>query len=165
MKPTVSPPAPRRPTAAWLEARAAALKALADCIQACLAGAEACLDQENPARVRGCIRTTLNCATVCEAAVQVLHRQDRLLDHSVHDLLHACVTTCDDCHHEARQQAARVPACGACATACLACRDDCRRLLDVSSPFDALADSAAWPELGLPGEPVAASAIEAGVGP
>lgn len=118
----------------WQQPLAAALSELAECTQICLACADACLGEDQPAPLRRCIRLTLLCAAVCHATTQVLHRQADLSGALVHDQLRACVSACRECAEECRRHAEKHEHCRICATSCQQCQGQCNQLLGALTP-------------------------------
>ena len=58
------------------EVLAAAIDALSDCAQACIADADADLSEQNLAEMVTCIRLCLNCTDVCAATLGVVNPPD-----------------------------------------------------------------------------------------
>lgn len=118
----------------WQQPLAETLSSLSECTQVCLACADACLVEEHPGHLRRCIRLTLNCATICHAMTQVLHRQAELTGALVHDLLRACISACKECTEECRRHAAQHEHCRICSATCLQCHEHCNQLLGTLTP-------------------------------
>lgn len=111
-------------------------KLLAECIEACMrcqqsciACGDACLAESMVDQLRGCIRSDLDCADACAAAVRMLSRQTesrtQLLRAQIEAMQLACRICAEDCEKHAKMHAH----CRICAEACRKCEDACRRLL------------------------------------
>jgi hypothetical protein len=112
-----------------------AISALATCINACTACADACLGEtEHLEHLRRCIRTDLDCADVCAATLRVITRQTETPSDLVHAQLHACVLACRICADECESHEDMHDHCRVCAEACRHCQERCNLLLgEVSS--------------------------------
>jgi hypothetical protein len=108
---------------------AAAIDALSDCAQACIADVDADLSEQNLAEMVTCIRLCLDCADVCTATLGVTSRQ-AFYDASVtRPLLQACVAICKSCGDECGRHAQMHEHCRVCEQACRRCEQACRELL------------------------------------
>lgn len=112
------------------------LDELAACIDACLACtatcsscADACLSEDDPAAMRRCIQTDLDCADICAATARVLARPSPT-GHAWRALVEACAQACTECADECSQH--DHAHCRRCADACRRCADACRALLAVA---------------------------------
>jgi len=108
---------------------AAAIDALADCAQACIADTDADLSEQNLAEMVTCIRLCLNCTDVCGATLGVASRQATYDASVVKPLLEACVAICKSCGDECQRHAPHYAHCRVCAEACRRCEQACRDLL------------------------------------
>jgi hypothetical protein len=104
-----------------------------ECAQACTACADACVAEHDRA-LGGCIRISLDCADLCQAASRVLSRQLAPDLGVVSMTLQLCATVCDACAYECRRHAAVHAHCDVCAAACRRCTDACRNLLATTVP-------------------------------
>lgn len=106
---------------------AAALEALLDCAAHCRLCADACLSEDDVASMVGCIRSDLDCATICSAAAEVIARPGSS-GAPWRQLLEVCIAMCESCAEEcgAHDHAH----CQECAEACRRCAEACRALLD-----------------------------------
>jgi hypothetical protein len=108
---------------------AAAIDAISDCAQACIADTDADLgEQDLPEMVR-CIRLCLDCTDVCTATGAVLSRPADYDADVTRPLLQACVAICKSCGDECERHA-HMQHCRVCAEACRRCEEACRELLD-----------------------------------
>jgi len=108
---------------------ATAIDALSDCVQACIADADADLSEQHaPALVR-CIRLCLDCADICAAAVNVTSRQTAYDPTVTRPLLEACAASCKICGDECEQHARMHEHCRVCLEACRRCERACREFL------------------------------------
>lgn len=111
----------------------AAIDALNDCAQACIADADDDLSEPEVAEMVKCIRLCLDCASICTTTVGVVSRQTEYDASVSRPLLEACIASCrssgDECEHHAKMHAH----CRVCAQACRRCEQACRQLLDAMS--------------------------------
>jgi hypothetical protein len=109
---------------------AAAIDALSDCTQACIADTDADLSEQNLAEMVKCIRLCLHCADICTATVGVVSRQAEYDANVTRPLLESCVAICKSCGDECERHAPHMAHCRVCADACRRCEQACRDLLD-----------------------------------
>ncbi len=109
---------------------AAAIDALSDCAQACIADVDADLSEQDLTEMVTCIRLCLDCADVCTATVGVVSRQADYQPSVMRPLLEACVAICKGCGDECERHAQHHEHCRVCAQACRSCEQACRELLD-----------------------------------
>jgi hypothetical protein len=112
---------------------AAAIDALNDCAQACIADCDADLSEPNLAEMVKCIRLCLDCTDICAAAVGVLSRQAEYHADVSRPLLEACVAICKSCGDECERHSAMHAHCRVCAEACRRCEQACLDLLTATS--------------------------------
>ena len=110
---------------------AAAIDALSDCAQACIADVDADLSEQNVAEMVTCIRLCLHCADICTAAVGVVSRPAAYDAGVTRPLLEACVAICKSCGDECGRHARMHEHCRVCEQACRRCERACQDLLDV----------------------------------
>jgi len=110
---------------------AAAIDALSDCAQACIADADADLREQDLAEMVTCIRLCLDCTDVCTATLGVVSRQTASDAAVTGPLLEACIGICKSCGDECERHARHHPHCRVCAEACRRCEQACRKLLGV----------------------------------
>jgi len=110
---------------------AAAIDALTDCAQACTAGVDADLDEQDLAEMVTCIRLCLDCVDVCTAAAGVVSRQAEYDANVARPLLEACVAICKSRADECERRARHFQHCLVCAEACRRCEQACQEFLDV----------------------------------
>lgn len=108
---------------------AAATEACVDCAQACTACADACLAEDMVADLRKCIRTDLDCATICAATADVLSRQTGSDANVTRAQVEACKAACTACGDECEQHASMHGHCRVCAEACRRCEQALDALL------------------------------------
>lgn len=111
------------------EVLATATEACLECGQACAACADACLAEEMVADLRKCIRTDLDCATICAATADVLSRQTGYDANVTRAQVEACRTACRACADECEQHASMHEHCRVCAEACRRCEQALDALL------------------------------------
>jgi uncharacterized membrane protein len=107
---------------------AAAIDAVSDCAQACVADTDADLSEHNLAEMVTCIRLCLNCADVCTATAGVISRPAAYDADVAKPLLQACVAICRSCGDECERHAQHHAHCRVCAEACRCCEQACRDL-------------------------------------
>ena len=120
-----------KPVPAGIEAgvRAAAIDAVNDCAQACIADADADLGEHNVAEMVTCIRLCLDCADVCAAAAGIMSRMSADEPGVLEPLLEACAASCASCGDECARHARLHEHCRICAEACRRAEQACRQLL------------------------------------
>jgi hypothetical protein len=109
---------------------AAAIDALNDCAQACVADTDADLSEHNVAEMVKCIRLCLDCADICATTAGVTSRQAEYDANVAGPLLEACVAICKSCGDECERHAHMHEHCRICAEACRRCEQACRELLN-----------------------------------
>ena len=109
---------------------AAAIDALSDCAQVCIADADADLREQDLAEMVKCIRLCLNCTDVCTATLGVVSRPTDSDAAVTGPLLEACIAICKSCGDECERHAAMHEHCRVCGQACRRCEQACRELLD-----------------------------------
>ena len=112
---------------------AAAIEEALNCFQTCTACADACLSEDMVADLAKCIRTNLDCASVCATTVQVLSRHTGYDANITRAQLAACIAACKACGDECERHAEMHDHCKVCAEACRACEQACQALLDAIS--------------------------------
>ena len=110
---------------------AAAIDAVSDCAQACVADTDADLSEPNLAEMVTCIRLCLNCTDVCTATAAVISRPAAYDADVAKPLLQACVAICRSCGDECERHAQHHAHCRVCAEACRRCEQACRDLQGV----------------------------------
>jgi uncharacterized membrane protein len=108
---------------------AAAIDAITDCAQACIADTDADLGEQDVVEMVRCIRMCLDCADVCAAAAGVISRPADYDADVTNPLLEACVAICKSCGDECERHAPMHEHCRVCAEACRRCEQACRALL------------------------------------
>ena len=108
---------------------AAAIDALSDCAQACVADTDADLSEQNVTEMITCIRLCLDCTDVCTATLGVVSRQTASDAAVTGPLLEVCIAICTSCGDECERPARPHPHCRVCAEACRRCEQACRGLL------------------------------------
>ena len=109
---------------------AAAIEEALNCFQTCTACADACLSEDMVADLAKCIRTNLDCASICATTVQVLSRHTGYDANITRAQLTACIAACRACRDECSAHAGMHEHCKVCAEACRACERACQALLD-----------------------------------
>jgi hypothetical protein len=108
---------------------AAAIDALSDCAQACIADVDADLSEQNVTEMVTCVRLCLDCADVCTATIGVTSRRASYDASVTRPLLEACVAICKSCGDECGRHAQMHQHCRVCEQACRRCEQACRQLL------------------------------------
>jgi uncharacterized membrane protein len=109
---------------------AAAIDAINDCAQACIADTDADLGEQDITEMVRCIRLCLDCADVCAATGGVISRPASYDAEVARPLLQACVAICNSCGDECERHAHMYAHCRVCAEACRRCERACRELAD-----------------------------------
>lgn len=99
------------------------IHALGNCINHCNYCADACLSEDNVAKMVDCIRTDRVCAEVCAALNQVLATGYK----DVNDLVKYCIKVCEACAEECGKH--DHDHCQECAKACNNCVSACKEFL------------------------------------
>jgi len=108
---------------------AAAIDAINDCAQACIADTDADLGEQDVTEMVKCIRLCLDCVDVCTATAAVISRPADYDADVTRPLLQACVAICKSCGDECERHA-HMQHCRICAEACQRCERACRELLE-----------------------------------
>lgn len=106
----------------------AMVTAAAECSHVCTTCADACLQEDQAAQLRKCIRLNLDCADICEATSRLIARpgeQDRA---ALRAQLEACAAICRACADECEDHAGMHEHCRVCAESCRACAEACDRM-------------------------------------
>lgn len=106
-----------------------AIDAAYECAQTCTSCADACLAEEDVARLRQCIRFNLDCADVCAATATLGNRRTGSDEEVIRKMLDACATACQLCGEECARHAAHHEHCRICAESCRRCEAACRKAL------------------------------------
>ena len=112
-----------------VRALVACLEACLECEMTCTACSDACLHEKKVAELAFCVRTDLDCADVCGALGRALSRASRPDADTMRTLLTACATACRACGDECRKHASMHAHCRICAESCEACAKACQALL------------------------------------
>lgn len=94
----------------------------------CLTCADACIAQDNPKEMAECARICLDCASVCEAASQLLARPDSSNHSFLYRMLETVQDVCDSCADECEKFPDKEFA-AVCAKACRSCIGACQDLI------------------------------------
>ena len=108
---------------------AAAIDAISDCAQACIADTDADLGEQDVTEMVRCIRLCLDCTDICTATAAVISRPADYDADVARPLLQACVAICKSCGDECERHA-HMQHCRVCAEACRRCEQACRELLN-----------------------------------
>ena len=106
----------------------ALVTAAAECTATCTACADACLQEDDPAPMRKCIRFNLDCADICAATGRLIARPGKQDPGTLRAQLGACATACRACADECQQHGDDMEHCAICAESCRACADACDRM-------------------------------------
>ena len=117
------------------DAYAAVAETLTNCAQMCISCSDACLAEPvYIGALRRCMRTSLDCADVCNVTARLIVRQTETSSELVHAQLHACVLACRVCADECSQHAKAHEHCRICAEICRHGQERCNFLLgEISS--------------------------------
>lgn len=100
----------------------------AECAAVCTTCADACLEEDDPAALRSCIRANLDCAELCAVTGRLIARPGKQDAQTLRAQLEACVVACRACAAECDRHAEAMAHCRVCAEACRACAGACERM-------------------------------------
>jgi hypothetical protein len=106
----------------------ALVQAAAECGAACTTCADACLEEDDPAELRSCIRTNLDCADLCGVTGRLIARPGTQDAQILRAQLEACAIACRACAAECERHAEAMEHCRICAGSCRACAGACDRM-------------------------------------
>jgi hypothetical protein len=106
----------------------ALVQAAAECAFTCTTCADACLEEDDPAAQRKCIRLNLDCAEICSVTAKLIARPGAQDQGLLRAQLDACATACRACADECDEHADHMEHCRICAEACRACAEACDRM-------------------------------------
>src|SRR5690606_2792578 len=100
----------------------ACIDACMNCALACDNCAAACLQEQDVKMLADCIRTDMECSTVCKAAVELMVQKSSFAK----DLCRLCAQVCDRCAAECEKH--EHGHCRQGAEACRRCAEECRKM-------------------------------------
>ncbi|MGY8527166.1 four-helix bundle copper-binding protein [Paracidovorax citrulli] len=100
----------------------ACIDACARCVQACQYCAASCLQEQDVQMMTECIRLDLDCADICQLAVNVMSRGSDCAK----PVCALCAEICQRCGDECAKH--QMDHCQQCAQACHACAQACRQM-------------------------------------
>jgi hypothetical protein len=100
----------------------------AECAAVCTTCADACLEEDDPAALRSCIRSCLDCAELCAVTGRLIARPGKQDPRTLRAQLEACASACRACAEECDRHAEAMEHCRFCAEACRACANACDRM-------------------------------------
>ena len=106
----------------------ALVQAAAECVSTCTTCADACLEEDDPASLRSCIRTNLDCAGICAVTGRLIARPGTQESAVLRAQLDACAAACRACAAECERHAGHMEHCRVCAESCRACAEACDRM-------------------------------------
>ena len=106
---------------------------LFECAASCTACADACLAEDDPAKLRDCITLDNVCAEICTATARSLARITQGSYSVLKKQLEACIEACRTCGDECRSHGEMHAHCAACADACENAEQAARELLEAMS--------------------------------
>ncbi|HEX2251804.1 MAG TPA: four-helix bundle copper-binding protein [Thermoanaerobaculia bacterium] len=106
----------------------ALVQATAECAAVCTTCADACLSEDDPAPMRSCIRSNLDCADLCAVTGRLIARPGKQDPQTLRAQLEACAVACRHCASECEHHAAAMEHCRICAQTCRACAEACERM-------------------------------------
>jgi hypothetical protein len=119
-----------RPASDAGEEAFALVSAAAECAFVCTTCADACLEEEDPASLRRCIRMNLDCADICAVTASLITRPGEQDADLLRAQLAACATACRACAAECEHHAGAMEHCRVCAEACRDCAAACDRMAE-----------------------------------
>lgn len=106
----------------------ALVQAAAECTYTCTTCADACLEEDDPASMRTCIRLNLDCAEICSVTTKLIARPGEQDPDLLQAQLAACATACRACAEECDRHAGEHDHCRICAESCRECAEACERM-------------------------------------
>lgn len=106
----------------------ALVRAAAECAAVCTTCADACLEEDDPAALRSCIRSSLDCAELCAVTGRLIARPGAQDAETLRAQLEACAIACRACAAECDAHAEAMEHCRVCAEACRDCANACGRM-------------------------------------
>ena len=106
----------------------ALVQAAAECTYTCTTCADACLEEEDPTKLRACIRLNLDCAEICSVTAKLIARPGAQDPALLRAQLAACAAACRACAEECGKHAQMHEHCRICAESCRACAEACDRM-------------------------------------
>lgn len=106
----------------------ALVAAASECAAVCTTCADACLEEDDPASLRVCIRNNLDCADICATTARLIARPGPQDVGALRAQLEACATMCRACADECASHGSMMEHCRICAEVCRACADACDRM-------------------------------------
>lgn len=106
-----------------------AIRDLADCEQACVQCADACVGERGGPAMDACVQSDLACADACAMTRRVLSRRTGQEARLVAVVAEVCEELCGMCATECERHAGHMAHCAECAVRCRACAETCRELL------------------------------------
>ena len=106
------------------------IEELVSCAQHCTVCADSCVEDENVAQMRECIRRNLDCADSCLATSTQAGRLGRNEMSAFRAQVQACMAACRVCGEECEQHADNSEHCRICAESCRRCEQACQKVLD-----------------------------------
>ena len=100
-----------------------------DCAASCTACADASLSENDLPELVRVIRLDLDCADACDVTARILTRQTTPDLHIIRAITEACATACLACAEECERHAAHHEHCRVCAEVCRRCKQACDQLL------------------------------------
>jgi uncharacterized membrane protein len=106
----------------------ALVQAAAECTFTCTTCADACLEEDDVAELRRCIRLNQDCAGICATTARLIARPGVQDPELLRAQLDACAVACRACADECEAHADHMEHCRVCAEACRACAEACDRM-------------------------------------
>jgi hypothetical protein len=106
----------------------ALVQAAASCAYSCTTCADACLEEEEPAALRRCIRLNQDCAEICGVTARLIARPGAQDQGLLRAQLEACAVACRACAAECERHSGHMEHCRVCAEACQECAAACDRM-------------------------------------
>src|SRR5256885_9722046 len=103
-----------------------------DCAASCTSCADACLGEHDVQELVAAVRLALDCADTCDATRRVVTRQSAPDVRLMRAVVEACATACLACAQECERRLHH-PHCRVCAEVCRRCRKACDEVLPAIS--------------------------------
>jgi hypothetical protein len=102
---------------------------ISNCVQTCIACADACLAEPDSGDLARCIGTCVSTGEIAATTLTVVSRRTSFDAVVVRALLQTCVEACRVCYEECRKHALHHEHCRVCGEACMRCMRACSELL------------------------------------
>jgi hypothetical protein len=118
-----------QPTSVDQDALVRCIEECLDCAASCTSCADACLGEQEVQEFVRCIRLNLDCADACEATGRIVTRETATDADVLRAAIEACAVACRACGEECKRHAGHHEHCRVCSQSCASCEQACNDLL------------------------------------